>query len=209
MPSCTPPPGSRAPRSGNREVERQDEGDRVRHHQVRRRNRHGLLVRIVRAVRRAGLALALRELRDVAEVVALHLVVEHLALARGRRRDQAVVDQRQDLLADPVQLSLHADAYAFAMSTFCVLPLLASFCSTDEMMRHDARRDPTAFLYATEMRLRSSTDSSWLHCATTFMCSAISSYRSACSASLAKYTFFSRSSTIAVKICSHTRTHNA
>merc|ERR1719331_2790302 len=31
--------------------------------------------------------------------------------------------------------------YAFAISTFCSLPLLASFCSTEEMMRHDARPD--------------------------------------------------------------------
>ena len=45
---------------------------------------HGLVVRPVRAVRSTGLALALRELGDVAEVVALHLEVEDL---RGRSSD--------------------------------------------------------------------------------------------------------------------------
>ena len=41
------------------------------------------------------------------------------------------------------------------------LPLASSFCSMEEMMRQEARRAPITFLYATDSRLRSSTDSSW------------------------------------------------
>ena len=53
-------------------------------------------------------------------------------------------------------------------------------------MRSDARRAPTTFLYATESRLRSSSERSSTDAAATFfMYSTISSYRSACSASFA------------------------
>jgi hypothetical protein len=36
-------------------------------------------------------------------------------------------------------------------------PLDSSFCSMEEMMRQEARRVPTTFLYATDKRFRSST----------------------------------------------------
>ena len=59
-------------------------------------------------------------------------------------------------------------------------------------MRSDARRAPTTFLYATESRLRSSSERSSTDAAATFfMYSTISSYRSACSASFAMYTLSS------------------
>lgn len=60
-------------------------------------------------------------------------------------------------------------------ATLASFSLLFSFCSMLEMMRHDARRAPTTFLYATESRLRSSTVSSTLSCATFFMAATISS----------------------------------
>ena len=63
---------------------------------------------------------------------------------------------------------------------------LISFASIEPMIRSDARRAPTTFLYATESRLRSSSErSSVAAVATAFMYSTISSYRSACSASFA------------------------
>ena len=68
----------------------------------------------------------------------------------------------------------------FAPSSFC-----ASFCSIEPMIRSDARRAPTTFLYATERRLRSSSESTSRPSATVFMYSTISSSRPACSASFA------------------------
>ena len=49
------------------------------------------------------------------------------------------------------------------------------FCSMDEITRHDARREPMTFLYATDSKLRSSTVNSCGCCATAFMWSTISS----------------------------------
>src|ERR1700712_260473 len=60
------------------------------------------------------------------------------------------------------------------MTTWASLPLLSSFCSMEETIRHEARRAPMTFLYATESRLRSSTVSSWSVEATRFMFSTIS-----------------------------------
>ena len=47
------------------------------------------------------------ELGEVAVVVALHLVVEHLGLARVRAGDQVFVQHVQDVVADVVQLLLN------------------------------------------------------------------------------------------------------
>lgn len=67
--------------------------------------------------------------------------------------------------------------------------LVTSLDSIEEMMRKDARRAPTTFLYATDSRLRSSrVRSASAISASCFMYSTISSYRSACSASFAMYT---------------------
>ena len=86
-------------------------------------------------------------------------------------------------------------------STFALYPPITSafvfsgfdfsFASIEPMMRSEARRAPTTFLYATESRLRSSRERSSEAgdaVATAFMYSTISSYRSACSASFAMYT---------------------
>ena len=86
-------------------------------------------------------------------------------------------------------------------STFALYPPITSafvfsgfdrsFASIEPMMRSEARRAPTTFLYATERRLRSSRERSsdaGDAVATAFMYSTISSYRSACSASFAMYT---------------------
>ncbi|MPC08371.1 hypothetical protein E2C01_000957 [Portunus trituberculatus] len=58
--------------------------------------------------------------------------------------------------------------------SFSSPPLFSSFCSMEEMMRHDARRAPITFLYATESRFLSSTVSSTSMEATSFMASTIS-----------------------------------
>ena len=89
-------------------------------------------------------------------------------------------------------------------STFALYPPITSafvfsgfdrsFASIEPMMRSEARRAPTTFLYATESRLRSSRERSSEAgdaVATAFMYSTISSYRSACSASFAMYTLSS------------------
>ena len=86
-------------------------------------------------------------------------------------------------------------------STFALYPPITSafvfsgfdfsFASIEPMMRSEARRAPTTFLYATDSRLRSSRERSSEAgdaVATAFMYSTISSYRSACSASFAMYT---------------------
>ena len=75
-------------------------------------------------------------------------------------------------------------------STFCLYavtsfwwspPFSFSFALIEPMMRSDARRAPTTFLYATERRLRSSRLRSLpAPVATSFMYSTISSYLSAC-----------------------------
>uniref|UniRef100_A0A8D8U8B0 Uncharacterized protein n=1 Tax=Cacopsylla melanoneura TaxID=428564 RepID=A0A8D8U8B0_9HEMI len=62
------------------------------------------------------------------------------------------------------------------------------FCSMEEITRHEDRRAPTTFLYATDSRFRSSLDSSTPVSVTAFIAAAMSSYRSACSASLARCT---------------------
>uniref|UniRef100_J3N8X4 Uncharacterized protein n=1 Tax=Oryza brachyantha TaxID=4533 RepID=J3N8X4_ORYBR len=83
------------------------------------------------------------------------------------------------------------------VAAWASFPRPSSFCSIDEMIRHDARRAPMTFLYATDSRFRSSTVSSSpppappAERATRSMNSTISSYRSACSASFALYTLSS------------------
>lgn len=64
--------------------------------------------------------------------------------------------------------------YSLMRATWASLPLDSSFCSMDVTIRHDARRAPMTFLYATDSKFRSSTDSSWSDCATIFMFSTIS-----------------------------------
>ncbi|CAH2238942.1 jg19267 [Pararge aegeria aegeria] len=64
------------------------------------------------------------------------------------------------------------------------------------MTRHDDRRAPTTFLYATERRFLSSLLSSTPVSVTSFIAAAMSSYRSACSASLARCTNSSLSTDI-------------
>lgn len=59
-----------------------------------------------------------------------------------------------------------------------------SFASIADKIRHDARRAPMTFLYATLNRFRSSTDSSMPSAATFFIASTISSYLSACARSM-------------------------
>ncbi len=54
------------------------------------------------------------------------------------------------------------------------LPLLSSFCSIEDMIRHEALRAPMTFLYPTESRFLSSTVSSTSSFATFFMASTIS-----------------------------------
>ena len=79
--------------------------------------------------------------------------------------------------ASAAPVALTTCRYVLILATCSSLPLLSSFCSMLEMMRHDARRAPITFLYATDSRLRSSTLSSW-SCtilATRFISSTISS----------------------------------
>merc|ERR1719465_59637 len=72
----------------DREVEREAEADRVRRRQVGVRDRRCVLVRLERGTRRLLARVRLLELGEVAVVVALHLVVEHLALLARRVRDE-------------------------------------------------------------------------------------------------------------------------
>jgi hypothetical protein len=65
------------------------------------------------------------------------------------------------------------------------LSLADSFCSIDEIIFQLALRAPTAFLYATDKRLRSSTVRSTSIFAIAAVAFTISSYLPACSASLA------------------------
>ena len=64
-------------------------------------------VGVVRLARHLGAILLLQKLREVAVVVALHLVVEHLALVRRGVHDEVVVQDGEDLLADARELVLH------------------------------------------------------------------------------------------------------
>lgn len=78
--------------------------------QVRHRDVTGRLVGDERVL---GGLLALGaggELGQVPVVVALHFVVEHLALAGRRARDQVLLQHVQDVRADVVQLLLHLAA---------------------------------------------------------------------------------------------------
>ena len=80
------------------------------------------------------------------------------------------------------------------MDTWSSLPWLSSFYLIEEMMRHKAHLTSITFLYAMERRFLSSTVSSSLSTAakTFFVNSSISTYRWACSASFAMYTFSSQ-----------------
>lgn len=71
----------------------------------------------------------------------------------------------------PPNSTLTTSRYLRMRFTFSSFPLDSSFCSMLEMIRHDARRAPITFLYATDKRLRSSTDNSWscTICATFFI----------------------------------------
>ncbi|KNC24668.1 hypothetical protein FF38_13573 [Lucilia cuprina] len=60
------------------------------------------------------------------------------------------------------------------ISNFSSAPLFSSFCSIEVIIRHEARRAPITFLYATDKRLRSSTVNSTSIEATFFMASTIS-----------------------------------
>lgn len=75
--------------------------------------------------------------------------------------------------------------YSLIFLTCASLPLASSFCSMEDTIRHDALLAPITFLYATDSKLRSSTDSSMPNCcqsaagcvtfATSFMKATISS----------------------------------
>nr|GLL26210.1 40S ribosomal protein S6 [Ipomoea trifida] len=56
----------------------------------------------------------------------------------------------------PLQIDVSSasilDLYSLIDATWSSLPRLSSFCSMEEMMRHEARRAPITFLYATESR---------------------------------------------------------
>ena len=53
------------------------------------------------------------------------------------------------------------ERYSRIFFTRSSLPFDSSFCSIEEMIRHDERRPPITCLNATERRLRSSMESSW------------------------------------------------
>mmetsp|Transcript_72465 Transcript_72465/g.198547 ORF Transcript_72465/g.198547 Transcript_72465/m.198547 type:complete len:261 (+) Transcript_72465:279-1061(+) len=86
-------------------VEREAEADRVRWREARRRLR-GFIVGARRTLSVVYLLLVLRELGEVAVVVGLHLEVEDAGLRAGRLRDEEVVEQSEDILADVVELLL-------------------------------------------------------------------------------------------------------
>jgi hypothetical protein len=67
--------------------------------------------RVLRGLLAVGARL---ELGEVAVVVALHLEVEHLALARGGGGDEVLIQQLQDAGADLAQLLLHLELSARA-----------------------------------------------------------------------------------------------
>mmetsp|Transcript_4000 Transcript_4000/g.9079 ORF Transcript_4000/g.9079 Transcript_4000/m.9079 type:complete len:292 (-) Transcript_4000:14-889(-) len=91
-------------------VQGEAQADRVRHHQALLRCVVRLLVRLAGLLGRTRLLVSVRELRDVAVVVRLHLQVEDLRLVIGRFRDQATVKQAEDRVANLLQLRLHLPA---------------------------------------------------------------------------------------------------
>mmetsp|Transcript_106435 Transcript_106435/g.286357 ORF Transcript_106435/g.286357 Transcript_106435/m.286357 type:complete len:200 (+) Transcript_106435:347-946(+) len=68
---------------------------------------HGRLIGCLRVPRADTMLRARLEFCAVAEVVALHLHVKDLALARGGRADEVLVQDIEDALAEVVQLLLH------------------------------------------------------------------------------------------------------
>ncbi len=88
------------------EVERQPEANGVRGREVLVRNVQRVLVRSERVLARGAARLAGLELGQVPVVVTLHLHVEDAAVAVRGGTDQHVVQQRQDLLADGIELLL-------------------------------------------------------------------------------------------------------
>jgi hypothetical protein len=89
------------------EVERQAQANRVRGYQLADGNVRRGLVRDQAVLGGVLATVARRELGQVALVVALHLVVEHLRLACARVRYQVLVQQAQDVAADLFQLLLN------------------------------------------------------------------------------------------------------
>ena len=62
-------------------------------------------------------------------VIALHLEVKHLGLARGGSRDKVIVQQLQDAAADVAQLLLNLQNYrAWARCAFPELCLALQSC---------------------------------------------------------------------------------
>ena len=81
-------------------------------HQPRSRGAHAartqtyLLVRVQRLFRGRLALVAVRKLRQIAVIVARHLVVEHFRLAARRRWNQIVLQYVKDVAANLVQLLL-------------------------------------------------------------------------------------------------------
>ena len=90
----------------DREVERKAKTNRVRGRKLRDSHIRGCLVRVQRLVCRLLALLALGKFGEVAVVVALHLVIEDLALARGSAGNEVHVEDLQNVLADLGQLGL-------------------------------------------------------------------------------------------------------
>mmetsp|Transcript_64622 Transcript_64622/g.145771 ORF Transcript_64622/g.145771 Transcript_64622/m.145771 type:complete len:253 (+) Transcript_64622:311-1069(+) len=90
----------------HREVEGESEADRVGRRQGLGGDGRGVLVRLEGLPGALLLHVAVLELGEVSVVVALHLVVEHLALLVGRVGHQVVDDDGQDVVADLDELVL-------------------------------------------------------------------------------------------------------
>mmetsp|Transcript_25836 Transcript_25836/g.65743 ORF Transcript_25836/g.65743 Transcript_25836/m.65743 type:complete len:259 (-) Transcript_25836:40-816(-) len=125
------------------EVERQAEADGVGGGEVGEGNVLSRLVRDERVLGRLLAAGAGSELGEVAPVVSLHLVVEHLGLASGRRGDEVAVEDGEDVVTDARELVLDLLAVLLDLGDVLLvaLVLLLLLDAGDDARRRTAGAD--------------------------------------------------------------------
>mmetsp|Transcript_24634 Transcript_24634/g.52271 ORF Transcript_24634/g.52271 Transcript_24634/m.52271 type:complete len:255 (+) Transcript_24634:82-846(+) len=100
-------------------VQRKAEADGVCYRQVLLRHLRCLFIRQSGILGRLALRVTIAELRDVAVVVGLHLLVEDLRFTLGRLRDQISVQEAQDGVANLLKL-----AFDFLAVLLCIFGVL-------------------------------------------------------------------------------------
>ena len=118
-----------------------------------------LCVRDARILGGLTLCVVSGKLHKILAAVTFRPEVECLGFPRAGRVDEVHVHEREDAFTDLWSSASTFATHSLAYAACCPLTFVLSFCSTLVMTRHSAHPLFTAFMYATDSRLPSSTSS--------------------------------------------------